>query len=158
MKNTSTEAIRPVLDKYQLKLNIIHENSAIPHSFWGSPEAGRFKSQLYARKDTPLHSILHESAHYVCMTKEQRLCPEIDAGGSALIEDACCFLQILWSDYVENFSRHVHLDDMNQWGYSFRLGSSSRWFYADAGDAREWLIQQNIINPQNEPTWEMRDS
>ena len=45
---------------------------------------------------------------------------------------------------------------MNLWGYSFRLGSSARWFYVDSDDAREWLLQEKIINEQNEPTWEMR--
>ena len=158
LKNSSPESLRPILDKYRLGLTVVAPGCNIPHSFWGAPEAGRLQSELFAREDTPLHSILHELAHYVCMPEIQRKSPKIDAGGSALIEDACCFLQILWSDRVAGFSRHVHLHDMDQWGYSFRLGSSTRWFYADSDDARAWLLQEKIINQQNEPTWEMRRS
>ena len=158
LKNTSPEALRQVLDKYQLGLTMVAPGSSIPHSFWGAPEAGRQHTELFAREDTPVHSIFHESAHYVCMTDAQRHSPSINAGGSALIEDACCFLQILWSECLIGFNRHIHLHDMNQWGYNFRLGSSTRWFYADSDDARAWLVQENIITERNEPTWEMRQS
>lgn len=158
LKHTSPEAIRPLLDKYHLGLTVVEKGSDIPHSFWGAPEAGRLQSELFAREDTPLHSIMHELAHYVCMTNLQRNSGAIDAGGSALIEDACCYLQILWSDAYgpTKFNKHIHLHDMDQWGYSFRLGSATRWFYADSDDARNWLFQNNIINHLNEPTWEMR--
>ena len=40
---------------------------------------------------------------------------------------------------------------MDTWGYSFRLGSSRRWFYEDAEDARSWLIEQNLIDENNQP-------
>ena len=156
LKAISADTLRSILDKYQLNLNVVDQDNEIPHSFWGAPEAGRFQSNLYAREDTPIHSIFHESAHYVCMTSKQRECSGIDAGGSALTEDACCYLQILWSDYLKGFNRYIHLHDMDHWGYSFRLGSAARWFYADSDDARQWLIQHNIINLHNEPTWEMR--
>ncbi|MEM8844616.1 MAG: hypothetical protein AAGB35_06180 [Pseudomonadota bacterium] len=156
LKNISAETIQPILAKYQLNLHVVDQETEIPHSFWGSPEAGRLKSELYARIDTPIHSIFHESAHYVCMTEQQRKQADIDAGGSAIIEDACCYLQILWSDYLKSFNRHIQLHDMDRWGYSFRLGSATRWFYADSDDARLWLLKHNIITEQNEPTWEMR--
>jgi hypothetical protein len=158
LKHTCPEAIRPILDKYMLGLTLVEPGYDIPHSFWGAPEAGRIKTELFAREDTPLHSIFHELAHYVCMTDAQRENPTIDAGGSALTEDACCYLQILWSDSLTGFNRHIHLHDMDQWGYSFRLGSATRWFYADSDEAREWLLRQKIINYLNEPTWEMRHS
>ena len=42
--------------------------------------------------------------------------------------------------------------DMDQWGYSFRLGSTYAWFAADADDAREWLRDHGVIDAENRPT------
>jgi hypothetical protein len=47
-------------------------------------------------------------------------------------------------------------DDMDRWGYSFRLGSTQRWFEEDAEDAREWLEQQGLITTSDEPSWRVR--
>jgi hypothetical protein len=38
------------------------------------------------------------------------------------------------------------MDDMDAWGYSFRLGSTRAWFEADAADARHWLERCGIID------------
>ena len=156
LKNIQSESIRPLFDRYQLKLEEVGIDDEIPHSFWGAPEAGRLQSTLYARDDTPLHSLLHETCHFICMPASTRSLQEIDAGGSALEENACCYLQILLSDYIPGFNQAIHLHDMDTWGYSFRLGSSRRWFNTDSDDAREWLIQHNIIHSNNQPTWQLR--
>jgi hypothetical protein len=36
-------------------------------------------------------------------------------------------------------------DDMDAWGYTFRLGSARRWFEEDAADAREWLSARGLL-------------
>ena len=156
LKNIQPEAIRPLFDRYQLRLHEVLPDNDIPYSFWGAPEAGRQQSVLYAREDTPIHSILHEACHFICMPPALRNSPNSDAGGSALEENACCFLQLLLSDYIPGFNQNIHLHDMNIWGYNFRLGSSARWFYADSDDARTWLMNYGIINQANKPTWQVR--
>jgi hypothetical protein len=57
-------------------------------------EAGLAGRTLYARLDTPLHSVLHEFSHYVCMTPERRTGLDRDAGGDDAEERrlACGFL------------------------------------------------------------------
>ena len=35
---------------------------------------------------------------------------------------------------------------MDDWGYSFRLGSTRAWFEQDAGDARLWLLAQGVLD------------
>ena len=156
LKNIQFEAVRPLFDQYRLQLHQVGKNDDIPYSFWGSPEAGRYQSKIYAREDTPIHSLLHEASHFICMPPALRNSQSIDAGGSALEENACCYLQLLLSDYIPGFNRNIHLQDMNDWGYNFRLGSSARWFYADSDDARDWLLKHNIISPHNLPTWQLR--
>lgn len=156
LNNTSSEALTELLGRYHLRLRQVPPQEDIPHSFWGAPEAGRLKSTLYVRADTPIHSILHESAHYICMPKTQRTLPQTDAKGSALVENACCYLQIVLTDYILGLNRHILMYDMDCWGYSFRLGSTARWFYADSDDAIQWLIEQQILTPSIQPTWKLR--
>lgn len=35
---------------------------------------------------------------------------------------------------------------MDDWGYSFRLGTAKQWFENDAHDARAWLIRHRLID------------
>lgn len=158
LKNIQPSVLRPILDRYQLSLTMVSTDSDIPHSFWGAPEAGRHQSTLFAREDTPIHSLLHEMAHFICMPSAQRQHDSHDAGGSALIENACCFLQIVLSDHIPAFSQSIHMHDMDSWGYNFRLGSTARWFYADSDDAREWLLSQSLIDQDCQPTWMLRSN
>jgi len=46
---------------------------------------------------------------------------------------------------------------MDTWGYSFRLGSAIRWYTEDAEDTRQWLIEQQVLLPNNQPTWQLRN-
>ena len=156
LKNIQQARMRLLFGRYRLHLEVISIHKDIPFSFWGEPEAGRYLATLYAREDTPIHSLLHEACHYICMPPKHRNSTKTDAGGSALEENACCFLQILLSDYIPGYNQHMHLHDMDTWGYNFRLGSSTRWFYADSDDAREWLIEHAIIDQFNLPTWQLR--
>lgn len=146
------------IGRYNLKLEVVPPQFAIPFSFWGSPEAGRKLNVLYARSDTPIHSLLHESAHYVCMTESRRNSPAIHAYGTTLEESACCYLQLLWSKHLPPFTIEQHLLDMDHWGYSFRLGSADAWYHQDAEDAQQWLLEHDIIDRENNPTWKPRQN
>ena len=64
-----------LLARYGIGITVVAADAAIPGSFWGECEAGLVGSHLYLRADTPLHSALHEGAHYVCMTPASRSRP-----------------------------------------------------------------------------------
>ncbi len=157
-ENLNSDSIKELLSHYGIQINCSAPGVAIPHSFWGTPEAGRKKNRLYIRADTPIHSILHESCHYICMPEEQRSLPHVDAKGSAMEENATCYLQILLADHIDGYSSSQLMKDMDAWGYSFRLGSSYAWFTQDAEEVLQWLINQQIINSQSIPTWKLRDT
>lgn len=139
------EALRALLAPYGLEVRVVPAGEAIPGSYWGDPEAGLIGGVLYLRPDTPLHSALHEAAHYVCMTPERRAALERDAGGDDAEENAVCYLQILWADRLPGAGRVRLMADMDAWGYSFRLGSAARWFEEDAADARDWLAARGLL-------------
>ena len=145
------ESVNSLLDHFGLSLKIIAEGSEIPGSFWGDEEAGLIGTDLLVRDDTPLHSILHEACHYVCLDETRRRGLHTDAGGDYDEENAVCYLQILLADHIEGFGRHRMLEDMDRWGYTFRLGSAQAWFESDAEDARAWLLQRELIDQQQRP-------
>lgn len=149
-------ALAVLLDRYGLELSLVAPAQVIPGSYWGEREAGLLGSRLHARLDTPLHSILHEAAHYICMSAERRAGLDTDAGGDDLEENAVCYLQIVLADLVPNFGSARMLRDMDEWGYSFRLGSAAAWFRDDAADARAWLIQHGLIDLEGLPTYATR--
>jgi len=135
-----------LLERYGLELVLVAPDQVIPGSYWGEREAGLIGSRIFARLDTPLHSVLHESAHFVCMTPERRAGLDTDAGGDDAEETAVCYLQILMAESLPNAGRARMCRDMDDWGYSFRLGSAARWFAEDAEDARRWLEQHGLID------------
>jgi len=138
-------ALRALLGPPGLRLHSVPPDSDIPGSYWGSPEAGLIGDTLFWRTDTPLHSALHEAAHWVCMTPQRRATLERDAGGDEAEESAVCYLQILWADVLPGTSAARVMSDMDAWGYSFRLGSAARWFHEDADDARQWLAARGLL-------------
>lgn len=137
-----------LLRPYGLALHDVAPDAAIPGSFWGDGEAGLVGSTLYLRADTPLHSALHEAAHFVCMDEARRATLHRDAGGDVLEENAVCYLQILWGDRLPQVGAASVMADMDAWGYTFRLGSASRWFEEDADDARHWLQARGLVDEQ----------
>ena len=145
-----------LLARYQLKVSLVANNSPIDGSYWGEPEAGLIEDRLIIRADTPVHSALHEACHYVCMDQQRRGNLHTDAAGGYDEEDAVCYLQVLLSDKLPAYSRKRMFADMDAWGYSFRLGSSSAWFNQDAEDARAWLLNHHLINHEQQPTWLLR--
>lgn len=150
------QQLQSLLARYHLKIQIVEDNADIPGSFWQPPEAGLIADTLYIRNDTPVHSALHETCHYICMDKTRREKLDTNAGGSALEESGVCYLQILLADYVPEMSQSRIYLDMDAWGYSFRLGSTKAWFDGDAEDAFEWLLQNKIIGLDHKPTWVVR--
>ena len=129
-------SLEVLLDRYGLALQLVAPDEVIPGSYWGEREAGLMGSKIFARLDTPLHSVLHESAHFICMTPERRAGLHTDAGGDHSEENAVCYLQIILADALPNVGRQRMCSDMDAWGYTFRLGSAAEWFARDADDAQ----------------------
>jgi hypothetical protein len=149
-------AVALLLNRYGLELQLVAPNEIIPGSYWGESEAGLQGNRLLARLDTPVHSILHEASHYVCMTPERRVGLDRDAGGDDPEENAVCYLQILLADELPGVGRERLCRDMDAWGYSFRLGSARTWFERDSDDARIWLAASGVIDGNNRPTGSLR--
>jgi hypothetical protein len=139
-------AVALLLARYGLTLTLVASGEAIPGSYWGDSEAGLQGDALFARLDTPLHSVLHEAGHYVCMSPERRAGLDRDAGGDDIEESAVCYLQVLFADELPHLGRERLFTDMDAWGYSFRLGTTRAWFEGDAQDARAWLSLHGIID------------
>ena len=148
--------LKQLLEKYSATLHIVEDQQKIPGSWFGEPEAGIIKNALYIRNDTPVHSALHEFCHYICMSPDRRSELHTNAGGDYDEENAVCYLSILLSDFINGFGRERMFADMDEWGYTFRLGSSKTWFEEDAEDAIEWLQQQAIINHERQANWKIR--
>lgn len=150
-------ALALLLHRYGLDLALVAPEEEIPASYWGDTEAGLRGDRLYARLDTPVHSVLHEASHYLCMTPERRSGLDRDAGGDDLEESAVCYLQILLAGELRDVGRDRLIADMDAWGYSFRLGSTRTWFEQDAEDARQWLERHGLIDSAARPTGKLRD-
>ncbi len=149
-------SVAALLSRYGLELILLAPEELIPGSYWGDSEAGLKADWLYARLDTPVHSVLHEASHYICMTPERRAGLDRDAGGDDLEESAVCYLQVLLADEIPGLGRDRLCKDMDEWGYSFRLGSTRAWFDGDAADARQWLVDHGLITAEGALTGHLR--
>lgn len=141
-------ALAVLLERFGLQLTLTAPEEVIPGSYWGDSEAGLKGQRLYARLDTPVHSVLHEASHFVCMSPERRTGLDRDAGGSDLEEAAVCYLQVLLAEQLQQVGRERLFADMDAWGYSFRCGSTRGWFEQDAQDARQWLRQHGVLDAE----------
>ncbi len=153
-------AIRPalaqLLSRYGIEIVAVAGDEVIPGSFFGEREAGLRANQLFIRNDTPVHSALHEAGHYICMDPLRRAALDTDAEGDYDEENGVCYLQILLSDYLPGVGRKRMFEDMDSWGYSFRLGNAKAWFEQDAEDARDWLLKHELIDSLQQPTFLLR--
>ena len=156
LRQLGREEITGLLTPYGLVCEQVEDNAAIHGSFWGESEAGLVANRLLVRADTPVHSMLHEACHYVCMTPERRDGLHTDAGGDYVEESAVCYLQILLAGYLPGVGRQRMMQDMDAWGYSFRLGSTRAWFERDAEDACQWLLAHGLVDDRKQPTWTLR--
>jgi hypothetical protein len=156
MEGLDRMAIGLLLSRYGLTLRMVSGGEKIPGSYWGESEAGLRGSVLLARPDTPLHSVLHEAAHFICMTPERRAGLDTDAGGDDAEECGVCFLQLLLARELPQFGIERACADMDEWGYSFRLGSTRAWFEQDAEDARLWLLGAGVVDPDGRLTGSCR--
>jgi hypothetical protein len=152
------QAVERLLDRYGLELLLLPDHSDIPASFWGAPEAGLGARSVFARADTPAHSLLHETSHFICMTPDRRNDLWRDAGGDDIEECAVCYLQILLGDEIPDFGSARLLDDLDTWGYSFREGSARAWFIGDGADAKDWLVQHRLIDRRARLTHRLRSA
>lgn len=152
------DTVREFLDRFHVAVEWIADDLPITGSFWGNPEAGVIGQRLFIRSDTPVHSMLHELCHIICMTAERRSKLNRDAGGDDLEESAVCYLQIVLADYLPGVGRLKLMQDMDAWGYSFRLGSTEQWFREDADDALRWLAQQRLVDSANKPQFRLREA
>ena len=156
LQDIDFKSVSDLLTCFGLALEKVVEQNDIPGSYWGDDEAGLIDNRLLARSDTPLHSILHETCHYICMDHSRRVGIHTDAGGDYDEENGVCYLQILLANHIDGFGQQRMLDDMDRWGYTFRLGSAQTWFEKDAEDAVTWLQQHLLIDSQRQPTWNLR--
>jgi hypothetical protein len=146
-----SNAIDSLLARYGLTLIYVAEGTPIPGSFWGEDEAGIIGNTVYARSDTPVHSVLHEAGHLIVLPPERREEVHTDATDSIAEEDAVCYLQIVLGDSLPGVGRQRIMSDMDAWGYSFRLGSARAWFEQDAENARDWLVAHGLLTEDGEP-------
>ncbi|PCJ30516.1 MAG: hypothetical protein COA90_09145 [Gammaproteobacteria bacterium] len=147
-----------LLKPYGIEIKHVADDESIPGSFFGEREAGLVGNQLLLRHDTPIHSALHEAGHYICMDPKRRENLDTDAEGDYDEENSVCYLQILLAEHLTGVGSKRMMIDMDRWGYTFRLGSARKWFENDADDAKRWLIHYRIINQQQCPTWQYRQS
>jgi hypothetical protein len=158
LADVTAGSVEILLKRYAMELVRLAPGAEIPGSYWGEREAGLIEHRLHARADTPVHSILHEACHFICMDALRRAGLERDAGGDYDEENAVCYLQIVLADELPGMGRQRMWLDMDRWGYTFRLGSAQAWFEQDADDARAWLEQQGVLTRTQTPTWKLRDS
>lgn len=151
------DSILALAGRYGMELRHVANGETLPGSFWGDSEAGLRANVLYVRSDTPLHSLLHELGHFVCMSAARRADLERDAGGDDSEECAVCYLQILLADDLPGVGRLRMCADMDAWGYTFRLGSALAWFEKDAADACIWLQQNGVISGVHRLTYRLRN-
>ncbi len=134
-----------LLARHGLALEPVADGEPIPGSYWGEPEAGIIGTTVYARGDTPVHSMLHEACHLIVLPPERRAAVHTDATDSVAEENATCYLQIVLAGELPGVGSARLMADMDAWGYTYRLGSTKAWVEGDAEDARQWLVERGLL-------------
>jgi hypothetical protein len=145
------DAPRALLSRYGLELVEVADGEPIPGSYWGECEAGLIGPTVYARADTPVHSLLHEAGHLLLLPHDRRAAVHTDATDCQHEEDAVCVLQALLGDALPGVGRERIWADMDEWGYTFRLGSSRAFFERDAEEAFALLRARGLLGPGGIP-------
>lgn len=149
-------ALQQLLQRFGLSLEMVADDAPIPGSWFGEPEAGIIGRRVIVRGDTPVHSALHESCHLICMDEQRRSTLHTNAGGDYDEENAVNYLEITLGSRLAEVGYDRILQDMDSWGYTFRLGSARAWFEQDAEDARQWLQRHGLLDAQGQPSWQLR--
>jgi hypothetical protein len=144
LAHISTADVEALLARHALQLQLVPDGEPIPGSYWGECEAGIIGTTVYARSDTPVHSLLHEAAHLIVLPPERRAQVHTDATDSIEEEDAVCVLQAVLGDELPGVGRDCILADMDEWGYTFRLGSARAYFEHDSEAAWQWLAERGL--------------
>ena len=142
IRDVGWHCLEALLNPAGLDIRQVDDGCPIPGSHWGDEEAGLIQHALYARLDTPVHSVLHEAGHWLLMSDTRRMALHTDAKGTAVEEMAVCYLQVLMADLVPDMGWERMCDDMDRWGYSFRLGNTRTWLRDDAEDALDYLTKK----------------
>jgi len=145
VSDVSFAHLASLLATFDLNLELVPGDQPIPGSYWGESEAGIIGDTVHARADTPVHSLLHEACHLIVLPPERRTEVHTDATDSVAEEDAACYLQIVLAERLPGVGSPRLMQDMDTWGYSFRLGSAQAWFEHDAEDALAWLQQRGLL-------------
>lgn len=147
LRDIAFDDVANLLSRHGLHLQRVDDDAPIPGSYWGDNEAGLIGETVYARADTPVHSLLHEACHLIVLPPERRKAVHTDATDSVEEEDAVCVLQALLGDELPGVGAARILADMDAWGYTFRLGSARAYFDEDAGEAWDWLRRAGLVHP-----------
>lgn len=145
LRDIDRDEARALLSRHGLTLQLVDDDADIPGSYWGAPEAGVIGHRVFARPDTPVHSLLHEACHVIVAEPARRPGIHTDASDSTEEEDATCYLQIELAAALPGVGRERLMADMDAWGYSFRLGSARAWYEGDAEDARAFLVRRGLL-------------
>jgi len=135
-----------LLSGYGLTLVLVEDGREIPGSYWGGSEAGLIGETVYARRDTPVHSLLHEACHLIVLPPARRRAVHTNATDSVAEEDAVCVLQALLGDQLPGVGSARILTDMDRWGYTFRTGSAWSYYEHDAEEAWQWLAEHGLVD------------
>ena len=146
LADISFEDASSLLASFDLALVRVDDGEPIPGSFWGECEAGIIGTIVYARGDTPVHSLLHEAGHLIVLPAERRADVHTDATDSIEEEDAVCVLQALLGDALPGAGYERVLADMDAWGYTFRLGSARAYVEHDAERPWAWLQARGLVD------------
>lgn len=150
------DACRTLLARFGIEVVAVGSAEPIPGSYWGDDEAGLVGARVYCRAGTPVHSLLHESCHFICMDARRRAVLDRDAGGDFDEENAVCWLQIALAAHLPGVGSARMMADMDAWGYTFRLGSASAWVEHDSDDTRTWLREKGLLDAAGRVTWRPR--
>jgi hypothetical protein len=146
LRDIDIAGVTALLARYALQLQLVDDGAQIPGSYWGDAEAGIVGTTVFARSDTPVHSLLHEASHLIVLDPARRQSVHTDATDSIEEEDAVCVLQSLLGDVLPGVGAHRVLADMDAWGYTFRLGSARAYVEEDAESAWAWLIARGLVD------------
>lgn len=150
LREVALDSVSALLGRYGVRLELVAGGAPIPGSYWGEPEAGLIGNTVFARDDTPVHSLLHEASHLIVLPAGRRAAVHTDATDSVEEEDAACILQALLGGALPGVGSDRVLADMDAWGYTFRLGSARAYFERDADDAWAWLQRAGLATPGRE--------